>query len=192
MTTKRRLAIVISLMLVAAPVFAADAFESATVHVRIINRAGVSRWVLGPAENQVTRIYAASGIQIVWVAESPSPSGGRTIRHVLLLSPSMSDRMIVREKIPRFVLGWAIRDAGRAFIFTDRALTLAAGLGVDGAGGLGVVIGHELGHLLLPDGGHSATGLMQSSYDCRHASARRFTPAQTEAMRQRLVSEQSQ
>jgi hypothetical protein len=190
MTTASRIVMVMSLLLLTAPAFAADALEAITVHVRLLNHARVSRSALRQAEEQVARIYAASGIQILWVADAPSTSLGRT-SDVLLLSPWMEDHFVAAEGVPSRVLGLATRDAGRAFIFTDRTMALARHLGVDPADALGVVIAHELGHLLLPDAGHSATGLMQSGYSLGNSSARRFTPAEGDAIRQRLALEQS-
>jgi hypothetical protein len=85
------------------------------------------------------------------------------------------------------------RDGARAFIFTERTMALAHNhVRVQETEALSFVIVHELGHLLLPDSGHSPTGLMQAAYDLLNQSARRFTPAEADAIRQRLVFEQSE
>src|SRR4051794_27366179 len=190
-TGSRIVMVAMSLLLLTAPAVAADAREAVTVHVRLLNHARVSRPVLGQAKNQVTRIYGASGIRIFWVADSQSTSGARLISDVLLLSPSMEDHFVAAEGVASRVLGLATRGAARAFIFTDRTMTLARHLGIDPADTLGVIIAHELGHLLLPNAGHSAAGLMQSSYSLGNSSARRFTPAEADAIRERLAIENS-
>lgn len=187
----RLIGLVIWLVLVSAPLFAADAPAPVAVHVRLINRAKVPRAPIEQAAQQVTRIYAEAGIHIVWELDAPSPTGESRVRDVVLLSPAMADRLVIVEGVAPRVLGLAGRAGSRAFIFTERITASAAHLGVDDADALGVVIAHELGHLLLPSSGHSSAGLMQSGYEFRNRSARRFTPAQAEAIRQGLVREQS-
>jgi hypothetical protein len=58
---------------------------------------------------------------------------------------------------------------------------------------LGLALAHEMGHVLLPPPSHSATGIMQASWegdDLRHVLSgdTAFTEAQVLAMRARLVS----
>jgi hypothetical protein len=62
---------------------------------------------------------------------------------------------------------------------------------------LGVVIAHEIGHLLLPYGSHSASGLMQGDWDSRQfllARTRRlwFTAQQAELIRAHLMDTQDE
>jgi hypothetical protein len=58
---------------------------------------------------------------------------------------------------------------------------------------LGAAIAHELGHLFLPSGGHSARGLMRAPWDRvdilnADGPGLRFTPEQGALIRARLES----
>ena len=62
---------------------------------------------------------------------------------------------------------------------------------------LGVAIAHEIGHLLLPYGSHSPSGLMQADWDDRQfvlARARllRFTAQQAKQIRAHLMETQDE
>jgi hypothetical protein len=150
--------------------------------VRLSNHADVRGFVIGAAQQQVSRIYAAAGITIIWTADPSNPCAV----DVLVLSPAMSDLMIRLEGIPRRVLGVANLNAQRAYILTERVVDSANAVGVEPGDALGHVIAHELGHLLLKGVGHSSSGVMQPGYEFRNRSARRFTPEQAVMLRQEM------
>jgi hypothetical protein len=50
------------------------------------------------------------------------------------------------------------------------------------------VIAHELGHLVLPENSHSATGIMAAGLDLRVNADPLFTPEQIVAIRETLAS----
>jgi hypothetical protein len=80
-------------------------------------------------------------------------------------SDSVSTRKTLTD--PDLQLGFATFDVSTrrgvlATIFHDRVLTVALRADLDYQLLLGRAIAHEIGHLLLPASGHSATGLMRA------------------------------
>ena len=55
-----------------------------------------------------------------------------------------------------------------AYVFAERTERHAKRIKVDGAVLLGHMMAHELGHLLLGDGSHAASGIMTARFKARH------------------------
>ncbi len=53
---------------------------------------------------------------------------------------------------------------------------------------LGRVIAHEVGHLVLPENSHSATGIMSAGLDMQATAIPAFTREQEAAIRQTVTS----
>ena len=78
-----------------------------------------------------------------------------------------------------------------AYVFYDRVRTIAQKAHQVDGDPLGIVIAHEIGHLLLPYGSHSDTGLMRglwSAEEIRRIDVRTlaFTPSQARDIRLRV------
>jgi hypothetical protein len=159
--------------------------EPIRLSVRLLNYANVPIHVTRTAEFQVTRVYSAAGIQIVWNGET---STVRTL-DVLLLSGRMIDLQLGSRRSDPRVLAEAYREVSRAYIFTERVFAMASKTDGNIGDALGNLIAHEMGHLLLPDRGHSATGIMQPNYEFRDLSARRFTAEQAATIRLGLLAD---
>ena len=77
------------------------------------------------------------------------------------------------------------------WIFYPQIRAYSVELGMDASQMLGHVMAHEMGHLLLPYGAHSVTGLMRPDWDRSQVQAANrglltFTPAQAGLIRERL------
>jgi hypothetical protein len=57
---------------------------------------------------------------------------------------------------------------------------------------LGLIIAHELGHVLLPFAGHSSRGIMQAAYNVRASYALKFTEEQSAAIRAFVAAAQGE
>jgi len=93
------------------------------------------------------------------------------------------------------VLGVAVRsdeECGRVvWLFYHRIHDLAWFQRLDPSQLLGHLMAHEIGHLLLPSGSHSAAGLMKGTWDETQAGLARtdiltFDASQAAAMRARI------
>ena len=163
--------------------WAGDGSEQATLRVRLVDYARIRPSILDAARNQTTRIFAAAGVSVVWTT---NPADSDAVE-VLVLSDPMSDRMIRAEAIASGVLGHAVRSIRRAYILTERVMNAANSVGVDPGDALGDVIAHELGHVLLGENAHSATGIMEPGYLIRSKASRRFTDTQAAVIRGDLL-----
>jgi hypothetical protein len=177
----------------------AERRSTAAVTLRIHDYAGVPSYALGRAQQLVTAFYDRVGVRTRWaptVARTVAGGRGPLQRSgpledvtVIVLSGPMADR---KDVDGREVLGFAAipdQPPGRvAYVVYERVDAAANDSDWTLADLLSVVIAHEVGHLYLPPGSHSAGGLMRGNWsiaelrrtDPRHL---RFTATQAELMR---------
>jgi hypothetical protein len=155
----------------AVSLFLADrtfATDQLTIVLHVTDFAHVSRATLSGAKREASRIYQAAGVNLVWVnpGEPPEATTGDALHvNVVLLDQETAEQMIKHDGIADGVLGEAVHDTGRAYIFCYRILATAEHHGSNFGFALGRVLAHETGHLVLPVRGHSATGIMQATLD---------------------------
>ena len=141
------------------------------------------------AETEVTRIYAQAGVLIVWAAGPGSADIPGMHLHVRFLSSDrLARRKIAAERVADDVLGLALREAGRAYIFIHRLAAWSLQHRGDFGRVLGRVIAHEVGHLVLPMYSHSEDGIMRARLVVRAKSSQEFTPQQAFAIRSLLLT----
>jgi hypothetical protein len=171
-----------AVLVAAAP--AASAEESPrSVVVRVFNYAGVPPADLAGALSAAARVYAAIGVELAWTDRQPVGVPGRVPPLALVLLPrDMTEKKAAAEDIPAGVLGRAAAATGRAYAFYHRTIDAAARARVDDRLLLGKVIAHEVGHLLLGDGGHAEDGIMRAGVELR-GNDERFTAAQARTIR---------
>ena len=179
---------------------AAAQSEAPAVRIRILDYAPIANDVIAQAQQRVTDIYESIGVQLRWQATvrplDPSSSGADTLTEaaefvLIVLSPNMSRRM----KIAPHAVGMAIvppQGGGRiAYVLFDRVTQVARAARSEVTDVLGRVMAHEIGHLMLPDGSHSGSGLMRAGWNIKELhrppdSAFEFTISQGETIRRRL------
>ena len=177
-------------LLTARAATAADAPERATIILHLDDFANLLPDDLNDTVKVARRIFDMAGIRTIWRhgrAEAPKIEGALHVK-VLLLSREMGEKKLAADSVGAAVLGQAAKACGRAYIFWHRVAALAARNRVDLADLLGRVIAHEVGHLVLPENSHSATGIMTAGLDMRANAAPTFTPEQIVAIRQTLAS----
>ena len=180
------------------PLAAAES-EAPDVRIRIHDYARIADDVLAQAQERVTDIYKTIGVQMRWQITvcPPDPSAPAAALTeasdfvLIVLSPHMSRRL----KVAPDVLGMAVvppHGGGRiAYVLFDRITRVARAARSDVTDVLGRVMAHEIGHLMLPDGSHSGSGLMRADWNIKELhrprhSAFEFTVPQGEAIRRRL------
>jgi hypothetical protein len=152
------------------------------------------------AQQLVTETYRAIGVRTKWlptvrqaeasaVDGAPMPEPAEFV--VMVLSPNMTRRQDISED----TIGKAAvtrRNGGRvAYVFFDRVHRVAGAAARNAMDVMGLVMAHEIGHLLLPYG-HSRTGLMRPSWDigdlqsAHNRSDFAFTPEQADIIRKTL------
>jgi hypothetical protein len=155
--------------------------------IHVDNYARIPGADLGPAEAEVTRIYATAGVRIVWATRGDHADEPGLHVRVQLLSRDMAMRRIMAETVDDTVVGQAAREAATVYIFTHRIVNLALRHSDDFRRVLGLVIAHEAGHLVLPIYSHTDRGIMRPNIGVRSKSFHDFTTEQGVAIRKMIL-----
>jgi hypothetical protein len=176
--------VTILLLVVAGPVHAA----AQALLVQVDNDARIPAADLAQMEDVVARSYLAIGVHVIWEYREVALDDPRGVRvHLRLLSRTSGDRKITRERIGRAVLGQTNRPARLVYIFTPRIVEASVKFARDYTHILGLVVAHELGHVLLPAGSHSDSGIMNGRTNLWGKIAHEFTDEEGETIRNGLV-----
>ena len=155
-----------------------------TVLVHIENHAAVPPETIAGARSELEHIYDAAGVRVESSAEPDhSRCALQLTVHVVLLGGAAADRFIKTEHVKRRVLAQANSDARRVYVFWERVGPSVDRQAVGHGDALGLVISHELGHVLLPGRRHSRNGIMQEHYNVHRSYALKFSAEESAAMR---------
>ena len=163
-----------------------------SVMVMLQNEAGLRADLVARAAAEVVRLYSLIGVDIEWVTSVPENGGG--LRSVCLVTRDSGED----SSGSSHVLGVTYTGPGepgkRAHVFVQRAQRASLQFSVPICDVLAVVIAHELGHMLIPDGSHSKSGVMSAELGADHfrlaaAGLLHFSP-ETAAVIRRGVSEE--
>lgn len=186
---------VIALLALLVPGVAAHGKGTARIPVVVYNNADLPPAVLAESEQIADRIYGEIGIELIWTDAPAMPAGDRDFDGMPMAHPIYVMLKTDHEQ-PQGreadVLGRAFRGAYIAWIMCSRADRTARLRGLPLAPVIGHVMAHEIGHLLLPAGGHSKFGIMQAVLDLDLAARNDlwFDAGQANAIRARLLASQ--
>ena len=188
-----RLAIGMGMLAVAGGAWAqaADHAEKTRLTVLMVNRAGARPEVVRAAERDTAAIYAAAGIEIIWV----DPASDRTrlddVDLTVVLRPESA--MALTKNITDASLGFAVTEPGArgqrgrlAWVFFARVEMHAERNHIQISRLCGLVMAHEIGHLVLP-AGHTENGLMRATWDLHSGLLQFFSDHQREEIHARLA-----
>jgi hypothetical protein len=160
-----------------------------SVFVHIENRGAVTPETIAGAREQLAHIFQVAGVRVDSSAEpGHDRCASKLAVHVVLLGGRIADRFIKSEQVKRQVLAQANSDARRVYVFWDRVGPAVDHQAIGHGDALGLVIAHELAHVLLPARGHSPSGLMQANYNAYLSYGLKFSADESEAMRAFLVA----
>jgi hypothetical protein len=168
--------------------------QAPAVRVVVHDSASAGQSTLAEAREFSARVFQGAGIAIDDALETSTCVAGATFCVQVLLRPSHSQFEPGKVK----TMGVALAaDANRAVVsvFLDAVADIARRYGQPVGKVLGIALAHEIGHVLLPPPSHSATGIMQPSWEgdaLRHAISGEigFTARQASLMRDRLNNRQ--
>ena len=188
-------------MVASAPRAAAEPVDLPSVKLRVDDYAAVAAGLLARAQDGVTQLYGAIGVETKWLktrrlsnrlpATPFSVDSGAPDLTVILLDPGMTTRIAPSPD----AIGLAAKtpsEQGRiVYVFYDRLRMVTLQREANDTAALTLVMAHEIGHLLLPYGSHSDAGVMRGHWDLegfRHLDIRRlrFTPLQGQQIRRML------
>lgn len=140
------------------------------ITVRVYNYAQVSSRTLGRATEEATRVFQVASVELEMLdclleggETNPGCARGLLFAPLDLRIIRANDR--VRARYGKKTTGYALRSEDGsggelATVFYDRVEEEAWREGLPHGLVLGHAMAHELGHLLLPSGAHSPSGLM--------------------------------
>jgi hypothetical protein len=154
----------------------------------LVNYAGVPANDVNEAQREAAEIYAAAGIELLWVLgnQEDHPTVGVDVR-VVLLDRVMSAETINEGHLGEDVLGVG-GQAGWAYVFVHRVTLRSLSAHACFSRVLGRVVAHEIGRVLLPFHSHTPSGIMQPSVDMRPRGDRYFTQTQSETLLRTLTA----
>jgi hypothetical protein len=186
---------------------ARDASDSPlTVTAQIHDYVRLSPEELSAASDVVSQIYKSIGVRIEWFApmrqdlhRPPSvprlePSHSRIAQFtVIVLTPEMTRRGHIEEGVLGFAAVATDGGIGRiAYVIYDRVQQQASTGQINDATLMGLVMAHEIGHLLLGPGSQGVAGLMKGHWDREDLRqfgmiTPRFSPGEAEEIRAALA-----
>lgn len=195
-----RITVAIQAMLFALVPLAASAEspQALRVVVHIHDYAHAAPQAITSAQRFVSDVYAEAGVIVTWppphrhgLDMQPPPRGAPGDLTIMMLSHGMASHYDVSGDTMGFAAVPAEGGGRIAYVLYDRIATARTAQPDAPVDLLGLVIGHEIGHLLLPRGSHSPTGLMRERWHLHDLSlmdpgAIRLTNGQAAHIRGRL------
>jgi len=161
-----------------------------TLVVQVDNDARMPAADLAQMEGVVGDSFRAIGVQVIWEHSEVALDDPRGMRvRLRLLSRTRANRKIMLERIGNSVLGQTNRPARLVYIFVRRVVEASVKYSHEYTRILSFVVAHEFGHVLLPAGSHSDSGVMNGRANLWGKIAHEFTPEEGEAIRARLLGE---
>jgi hypothetical protein len=164
--------------------------QALAIVLAVENDARIPSADLADVEASVARSYLPIGVRVIWVHGEVPLHDSRGLRiHLRLLSRTSAVRKITTERIGRAVLAQTNRPARIVYVFCHRVVEASVKYSRDYARILGLVVAHELGHVLLPANSHSEAGVMNGRTNLWAKPAYDFTPEEGAAIRSMLRRE---
>jgi hypothetical protein len=169
----------------------ASAQEPLTVTLHVTDYAKLPSQDLATAEAYAAATYREAGIDTVW---TDAPWGSRDARsphlRVVILSREMAEKMCQGRRLGDTAMGLAVDGEGGSvvYIFSDRIRWVTLQYF---ARGLGHVMAHEVGHLLLGAHSHSQDGLMSADWHPLDPRVQTLTAEQADVIRRHATTTQT-
>jgi hypothetical protein len=170
---------------------AADRTDMTQLRALMVNRAGARPAVVQAAERDAAAIYAAAGVQITWVEPAPGGTPSEDVDLAVVLRPESGGAL--SNNITDASLGFAVTELGArgqrgrlVWVFFDRVEKHAERNHIQISRLCGLVMAHEIGHLVLP-AGHTENGLMRATWDLHSGLLQFFSDHQREEIHARLA-----
>lgn len=169
-----------------------------SVRVHVADHVHLSPGDWADATSRVGAAYRAAGFDIAWTSEALPPKAALRSRpavievRLLILSRTMAENAIRTLQLAPGVMGFALSGSTEphsriAYVFHDRVVETAQHTHPPVARGLGHVIAHEIGHLLLGANSHGDHGLMQAGWNVRDGRLETFTASEIQTIRRRFM-----
>jgi hypothetical protein len=164
---------------------------SLSVVVMLQNDAGVPAHDVARAQAEVVRLYRLIDVDVDWVSRVPQNCDRLLVVSLVPWEPA-------EKTLSASVLGLTYvtpeGSRNRVDVFVQRVERAGRDFTTSISTLLAVVMAHELGHTLMPNGSHSKTGLMTASLDASHfrlasVGLLHFSPESAAVIRRELIEE---
>ena len=150
--------------------------------LQLHNVAGAPAAIVDGAQRELTRVYARIGVPVEWVGADRTDA-----LRIILVDREGGVLLRTRDTVLGATM-WTDKGTPAVYVFYRRVEAEARRHTVSLALLLSCALAHELGHVLMPDRGHSAEGLMRACWkrdDFQNADRGqlRFNPEQAAVMR---------
>jgi len=159
-----------------ARLLAGPVLSERSLFITVRNSSRGTAGALKHALDEVVRMFRGIGISVEWADHKDGDAEEPDSARVPSLNLTVLDRELRELRDPtRAVLGAAPTSAKEpghlAYVFYESVERMSEAYAVDVVLVLAHVIAHELGHLLLPAGHHSPSGLMHGHWGARDLRA---------------------
>jgi hypothetical protein len=163
---------------------------SIALALQLHNFAGATPAVVRDVEQELTRVYGDIGVRVEWDRTAAEPENLTAIRVILLPRETGDLERTFGEVMGATV--WTATGTPVVYVFYRRVQIEAERYAVSVSVVLACALAHELGHVLMPQRGHSREGLMRACWngDDFHRANQgqlRFLPEQVALIRARLA-----
>jgi len=137
----------------------------------VYDQARIATGTMRQAQEDVLKIFASAGVELAWI---DSQNTSRFYHAIDACEEPFRVHVVVRRRLSasnesRHVMGTSfganLPSGASVHVFYDEALRLALRHRRPPGKILGMVIAHELGHILLPMSAHSPNGIMRADWD---------------------------
>ena len=169
-----------------------------TVTIHVTDNANLSPTELAGAQAYATAAYRAAGFHLVWSSALWKPEAGQSADplsidvRLVIVPADMAEKKCREEKLDDSVLGIAVSGASEArgriaYVFYHRIERVAMAHHAPVMLGLGHVMAHEVGHVLMGVNSHAGEGLMRANWNPRQSRPQTFTRNQVQQIRRRFM-----
>ncbi len=124
--------------------------------------AGAPPSVIFKAERELARVYDAIGVHVAWDHAAQHADEAAAL-HVILVAHEAGDFRRARDSVMAATV-WTARGTPVVYMFYRRVEAEAARYAVSVDLVLACALAHEIGHVLMPERGHSREGLMRACW----------------------------
>jgi hypothetical protein len=165
-------------------------FSIAVVVLQLHNFAGAPPAIVDKAERELTRVYDDIGVHVEWDRTNRQADARPAVRIILVAREAGDFRRTHHTVMGATV--WADQGTPVVYVFYRRVAAEAERYAVSIALVLACALAHEVGHVLMPDAGHSQEGLMRAcwnrdDFNSADRGQLRFIPSQVALMRHAAI-----
>jgi hypothetical protein len=152
--------------------------------------AGAPATIVGQAERELARMFGEIGVQVEWLRADRRADSSATVR-IILVAREAGGLRHTRDVVMGATI-WTDEGTPVVYVFYRRVEAEARRYTVSLALVLASALAHEVGHVLMPDGGHSEAGLMRAcwnrdDFNSADRGQLRFIPEQVALIRANVM-----